>query len=194
MITEKFEHLEDVGDDGARLKCKGCGGEFEVSFNLLFPKHVEYDVCENMGMTVTCPSCGAKAATDRRRYKLAAGIAELEAKRNFLKAELRKLLKDVDIKFMIKGDRHGPGFGIFDCVKCGTEFEARTGSHPDGRLNVRREGDTFALVCPVCGVEDVINNENMILRGRIAVLNITIRGINDKIQELTCEYQESSTE
>jgi transcription elongation factor Elf1 len=194
MITEKFDHLEDVGDDEARLRCKWCGAEFQASFNMLFPKHVEYHVSENTRMTVTCPECGAKVTADRKRYALAAAIAEMEAKRDFLVAELRKMLKGIDIKFMIKGDRHGPGFGIFDCVKCGTEFEARTKTHPDGSLNIRRDADIFALVCPGCGVEDEINNDNLIQRGRIAALNITIRGINDKIQELACEYQECETE
>jgi Zn finger protein HypA/HybF involved in hydrogenase expression len=194
MISDIFEHVEDVDEDKSKLRCKGCNAEFVASFNILTPQHVEYELTTTTKMTVTCPSCGVKVRVDERRNRLMIGIAEMTAKRDFLVKELRKLLEGIDTKFMIQGDRYGDSFAFFNCLRCGAEFEARTATHPDGRLNVRVDKDNFALVCPVCGIEDEINNSNLIQRGRIMMLNKLIREINDQINTLQQEYADCDSE
>jgi Zn finger protein HypA/HybF involved in hydrogenase expression len=190
MITDTFEHVQDIGEDEAQLRCKECNRYFMANFNILLPRHVEYDLDENMKMTVTCPECKTQAKVSQEEYRLTMTLTELETKRDALVQELREKLQKIDLKFMIKGDRFGQGFAIFDCLKCGTEFEARTGTHPDGRLNVRVNERDFALVCPNCGVEDQIDDSNVKFRAQVSLLNQVIRGLNDKIGELKSELAE----
>lgn len=194
-FKEAFDEVKETHDDNdttCTLSCNRCAATFTVDFDLLHPKHVQYNLSERTAR-VECPNCGNEGA---------AGEQEVQAEqlRTVLEdgeQRLRAAAEAANIKFVMtkQPDRTTPFRSAeFDCIACGTSFEVRTGGHPEGRLNCKDmgPGKDFTLFCPGCGAEDTVGPSNARERMHVIYLGQICKELRAHIAKL--EGTEDGTE
>ncbi len=186
-----LEHNNDPDDLKAKLQCYKCNHEFTAEFNVVRRRHVEHVFGESV--TVTCPSCGVKAATKHNETKLNVLLQQ--------KAELEKVIeergKSSKIKFEIVNMPEDP----FQCreleIKCNNCNTSFMFSHDADGINnsckKRNEDGSFSFTCVNCQYTDIITQERWMLAVSMLQIVAQLCDVEKEIKELTKQESNNDT-